>query len=120
MSGMFTSTPESVIGQQTLEAHFPADPATPQTSWFARDSRTKQRARQLSYRASSPSRSRAADGWIQLSAVLTDATDSDAAKATVTRLRAAVHDIDGADALVGGSTAIELDTELPSSGTNAS
>jgi RND superfamily putative drug exporter len=52
-----------------------------------------------------------ADGWVRLSAVLGDGTDSAAPEATVERLRTSVHDIDGAQALVGGSTAIGLDTE---------
>lgn len=42
--------------------------------------------------------------------VLEDAPDSDAAKDTVDALRTAVHAVDGADALVGGTTAESLDT----------
>ncbi|MEV3937901.1 MMPL family transporter [Glycomyces sp. NPDC049804] len=51
-----------------------------------------------------------ADGRIEITAVLEDAPDSDAAMATVERLRESVHAVDGADALVGGPTAIQLDT----------
>ncbi|WP_442738190.1 MMPL family transporter [Streptomyces pseudogriseolus] len=42
--------------------------------------------------------------------MLEDAPDSDAAKDTVDALRTAVHGVDGADALVGGTTAESLDT----------
>ncbi len=112
MSGMFTSTPESVTGQQALEAHFPGGSGDP-ADILVRQGFESEAANEASDVAGvvSVEAQGGADGWIQLSAVLTDATDSDAAKATVQRLRAAVRDIDGADALVGGSTAIELDTE---------
>lgn len=51
------------------------------------------------------------DGRVRIDATLTDAADSDAAKATIQRLRTAVHAIPGADALVGGYTAQQYDTQ---------
>ncbi|MFE5245507.1 MULTISPECIES: MMPL family transporter [unclassified Streptomyces] len=51
------------------------------------------------------------DGRVRIDATLTDAADSDAAKATVTRLREAVHAVPGADAIVGGYTAQQYDTQ---------
>ncbi|MFD7862025.1 MMPL family transporter [Streptomyces sp. NPDC057682] len=51
------------------------------------------------------------DGRVRIDATLDDAADSDAAKATVRRLRASVHAVDGADALVGGYTAQQDDTQ---------
>ncbi|MFF5897164.1 MMPL family transporter [Streptomyces argenteolus] len=51
------------------------------------------------------------DGRVRIDATLEDAADSDAAKATVTRLRDAVHDVPDADALVGGYTAQQYDTQ---------
>ncbi|MEW1690556.1 MMPL family transporter [Streptomyces sp. NPDC091265] len=51
------------------------------------------------------------DGRVRIDATLTDAADSDAAKATIQRLRAAVHQIPGAGALVGGYTAQSYDTQ---------
>ncbi|MET9594431.1 MMPL family transporter [Streptomyces sp. NPDC006516] len=51
------------------------------------------------------------DGRVRVDATLTDAADSDAAKATVTRLRDAVHAVPGAEALVGGYTAQQYDTQ---------
>src|SRR5262249_7022440 len=46
-----------------------------------------------------------------LEATLTSAPDSQAAYATIDRARAAVHDVPGADAIVGGTTAINLDVQ---------
>lgn len=49
------------------------------------------------------------DGRVQLDVTLSDAADSLAAEDTVTSIRDAVHSVD-ADALVGGETAVDLDT----------
>jgi RND superfamily putative drug exporter len=51
-----------------------------------------------------------ADGrWVRVDAVLDDPPDSAAARATIDRLRDAVHAVPGADALVGGPTATTID-----------
>jgi RND superfamily putative drug exporter len=52
---------------------------------------------------------RAGEAYLQ--GTLTSAPDSQAAYATIDRVRSAVHAIPGADALVGGNTAINLDVE---------
>ncbi|MFD8777882.1 MMPL family transporter [Streptomyces sp. NPDC059916] len=54
---------------------------------------------------------RVVDGKIRVDVTLKDAADSDAAKATVSRMRSALHQVDGADALVGGYTAQQYDTQ---------
>lgn len=51
------------------------------------------------------------DGRVMIDATLADSADSDAAKETVQRLRENVHGVDGADALVGGYTAQQYDTQ---------
>lgn len=51
------------------------------------------------------------DGRVRIDVTLTDAADSDAAKAAVARLRSSVHAVPGADALVGGYTAQRYDTQ---------
>lgn len=51
------------------------------------------------------------DGRVRIDATLESAADSDAAKETVARLRTAVHAVPDADALVGGYTAQQLDTQ---------
>jgi RND superfamily putative drug exporter len=50
------------------------------------------------------------DGQVMLRATLTDAADSAAAEATIRSLRDAVHEVDP-EALVGGVTALALDTD---------
>ena len=54
-----------------------------------------------------PPVTRAGHAWLQ--GTLTSAPDSQAAFAAINRVRAAVHAVPGADALVGGNTAITLD-----------
>ncbi|MFE4858415.1 MMPL family transporter [Streptomyces sp. NPDC056670] len=51
------------------------------------------------------------DGKIRVAVTLKDPADSDAAKDTVARLRTKLHDISGADALIGGYTAQQYDTQ---------
>jgi RND superfamily putative drug exporter len=53
-------------------------------------------------------------GHAYLEATLTSAPDSQAAYSTIDRVRAAVHAVPGADALVGGNTAINLDVQRAS------
>ncbi|SDF67510.1 putative drug exporter of the RND superfamily [Blastococcus aurantiacus] len=50
------------------------------------------------------------DGLVRLEATLTDAPDSEAAQSTVSDLRTTVRDLDP-DALVGGTSAQDLDTQ---------
>ncbi|MGQ4479847.1 MMPL family transporter [Streptomyces sp. SAS_276] len=50
-------------------------------------------------------------GRVRIDAVLEAAADSDAAKGTVARLRTNLHAVAGADALVGGYTAQQYDTQ---------
>jgi RND superfamily putative drug exporter len=51
------------------------------------------------------------DGRVRIDATLEAAADSDTAKETVRRLRDEVHALPGADALVGGFTAQQYDTQ---------
>ncbi|MGA6871888.1 MMPL family transporter, partial [Streptomyces pratensis] len=51
------------------------------------------------------------DCWVRIYPTLSAAADSDAAKETITKLRDAVHAVPGADALVGGYTAQQYDTQ---------
>jgi putative drug exporter of the RND superfamily len=50
------------------------------------------------------------DGRLLVDATLTDRYDTPEAQATVERIRQVVHAVPGAHALVGGSTAVNLDT----------
>ena len=51
------------------------------------------------------------DGRVQLQVTLSDAADSPEAINAITELRANVHAVEGADALVGGQTASQLDVD---------
>jgi RND superfamily putative drug exporter len=51
------------------------------------------------------------DGQTVINAQITSAYDTPAAYATIERLRAAVHAVPGADALVGGQSALNLDVQ---------
>ncbi|MFE3252553.1 MMPL family transporter [Streptomyces sp. NPDC059209] len=55
-----------------------------------------------------------ADGKVRINATLEAPADSDEAKATIARLREAVHAVPGSDALVGGYTAQQYDTQRTS------
>ncbi|MFF0240882.1 MMPL family transporter [Rhodococcus pyridinivorans] len=54
---------------------------------------------------------RVVDGLVAVQATLSDPADSLAAEETVERIREAVHAVPGAEALVGGPTAVDLDTK---------
>ncbi len=55
-----------------------------------------------------------AGGDTEIDAVLADPPDSDAALDTVVRLRDAVHAVPGADAMVGGMSAVQVDVRATS------
>jgi RND superfamily putative drug exporter len=57
---------------------------------------------------------RVVNGRVQILAVLSSPADSEQAVDTVSRLRDAVHAVPGANAKVGGQTAIQLDTQQTS------
>ena len=54
------------------------------------------------------------DGLVEINATLADPADSEAAEETVQRLRDAVHAVPGADAKVGGPTAVQMDVNATS------
>ncbi|MFD0312922.1 MMPL family transporter [Streptomyces flavalbus] len=112
---MFHDEPESVVAQQRISAHYPSGASDPATV-VARADRAAE-VRRAAAGVDGVARvaadaDRTADGrLVALSVVLASAPDSDAAQHTVDRLRDAVHAVDGADALVGGTTAETLDTQ---------
>ncbi|MEU5872230.1 MMPL family transporter [Glycomyces sp. NPDC047369] len=118
---VFLTDVDSVAGQEVLADHFAAGAGAPAVI-VANESSLDAvvAAAQVDGVASvapamdETGQVRAVDGLVEIEAVLEDAPDSDAAVDTVERLRDAVHAVDGADALVGGPTAIQLDTLLTS------
>ena len=106
----FTSEKPSVVGEQALARHFPAGEGQPVTV-IARAG-AAERVRQAF--AATPGVSSVADpvernGLVLLNGTLRDAPDGPAAQATVVRVRDAVHAVPGADAKVGGMTAMVVD-----------
>jgi RND superfamily putative drug exporter len=111
----FTGTPDSVVGEKVLAAHFPAGAGNPLVVVSKAD-----KAAEVSTAMSSTqgiagvAEPRVAGGLAYLEGTMTDAADTQAAKDTVDRVRASVHAVRGADALAGGGAAILLDTQRAS------
>ncbi|MDG4805603.1 MMPL family transporter [Micromonospora sp. WMMD1120] len=125
-SDLFTQRTDSVDGQEVIARHYPGGTGSP-ASIFT----TERAARQVAQvaqdvpgvadvrpltagpQAGPPDPGAApkvVDGRVQLEATLTDPPDSDGAERTIRELRVAVHRVPGADAVVGGFTAINVDT----------
>jgi RND superfamily putative drug exporter len=108
----FLSKPQSVLGQEAIARHYPAG-QNGQPVVVIGNAGSAQRIQQALSGASgivsvsSPVRK---DGLVYLEGTLQAQPDSKAALATVSRLRTAMHAIDGANAKVGGQTALTRDT----------
>ncbi|MGW6057893.1 MMPL family transporter [Streptomyces sp. NPDC055189] len=113
-SEMFQDKPESVVAQEKISAHYPSgasDPAKIVTN-TGQAAQVRSAASEVDGVARVETGDRSPGGELtQLSVVLKATPDSRAAKDTVDALRDAVHSVDGADALVGGTTAQTLDTQ---------
>ncbi|SCL20259.1 putative drug exporter of the RND superfamily [Micromonospora rhizosphaerae] len=110
----FTKEVGSVTGQRMIEAHYPRGAVAPAEILAAAGpaDQVMAAARTVPGVAEVGAPERSPDGrWVRVAAVLTHTPDSDAALDTVDRLRAAVHAVPGAQALVGGDTAYLLDEE---------
>ncbi|SEQ20669.1 MMPL family transporter [Lentzea albida] len=110
-SDVFLTEVESVAGQELLSRHFPGGTGSP-TVIIAPEAKTAEVVQKSEVDGVATVRpTGTADGLVRIEAVLEDAPDSDAAVATVERIREAVH---GSDAKVGGPTATLLDTRTTS------
>ena len=106
----FTSRQPSTVAEEALGRHFPAGGGQP-VSVIAKAESTDQVRQTL---AAVPGISEVADpvernGLVLLNGTLSSAPDSQAAQRTVERVRDAVHAVPGADAKVGGMTAMVVD-----------
>jgi len=111
----FRGHPDSVVGQSVLAEHFPAGAGTPVIVIGNPSAAAQLRsafAATPGITSVTPPQIRA--GYAYLQGTLTAPPDSQAAYATIDRVRAAVHAVPGANALVGGSTAIGLDVKQAS------
>ncbi|MFI1311215.1 MMPL family transporter [Streptomyces albidoflavus] len=120
---IFVNDAPSVSAQETLSRHFPGGAGNPAVviadagqvdEVVAAAKRTEGVASVAPVTESGRpggGAPRVVDGRVRIDATLQDGADSDAAKETVARLRTAVHAVDGADAVVGGYTAQQYDTQ---------
>ncbi len=102
--------PDSVIGETVLAAHFPAGAGQPVIVIGNESAAARLRtafAATAGIAGVTPPAARA--GHAYLEGTLTTPPDSQAAYATIDRVRAAVHAVPGADAMAGGAAAINLD-----------
>ncbi|MDN3243658.1 MMPL family transporter [Glycomyces tritici] len=114
---VFLTDVDSVAGQEVLAEHFPGGSGAPAVIIANADALDAVLAAaevdgvaEVAPKTDASGQVVEAEGLVEIDAVLEDAPDSDAAMSTVERLRDAVHAVDGADAKVGGPTAIQLDT----------
>jgi RND superfamily putative drug exporter len=115
----FYTTPESVVGERVLARHFPAGSGSPvmvlanadQTAAVVTTLKTVQGVSSVADPVTKGGRS-------LIQATLTDAPDSDAATQSVDRIRDAIAEVPGADAIAGGDTATRADTLRASSDDN--
>ncbi|WP_433544117.1 MMPL family transporter (plasmid) [Streptomyces sp. CA-294286] len=120
---IFVNDAPSVSAQQTLGEHFPGGSGNPAVivAGAPQADAVRQAAERTEGVAGAATVTASGrpgggpplvvDGRVRIDATLADAADSDAAKDTVARLRDAVHAVPGADALVGGYTAQQYDTQ---------
>jgi RND superfamily putative drug exporter len=111
----FRTDPESVKGDEVLARHFPAGAGNPvQVIGKAEAAPQLQAALSATPGVTQATRPVVADGYAYLEGTLTTAADSQASYDTVDRLRSTVHAIPGADAKVGGGSAVNLDIQRAS------
>ncbi|MGW7137504.1 MMPL family transporter [Streptomyces xanthophaeus] len=119
---IFVNDAPSVTAQQTLSRHFPGGSGNPavviadeaQLAQVTQASRsTKGVASAVPVSAAGPAGGAplVVDGRIRLNATLEAPADSEEAQETIVRLRQAVHAVPDANALVGGYTAQQYDTQ---------
>ncbi len=119
---IFVNDTPSVAAQQTLARHFPGGSGNPAVIIAeadrldpvlaaARETPGVASAAPVAASGRPGGEPKVVDGRVRVDATLRAPADSDAAKSAVARLRTAVHDVPGADALVGGYTAQQYDTQ---------
>jgi putative drug exporter of the RND superfamily len=108
----FRGTPASVAGEQVLARHFPAGAGEPvAVIGNATAAGPLRSALARTPGIAAVSRPVTADGLVYLQGTLTSQPVGQAAFTTVGKVRAAVHQIPGSDAKVGGGTAVTMDVE---------
>jgi putative drug exporter of the RND superfamily len=117
-SESFTKEVGSVTGQRLVEQHYPGGTSAPVDILAAAGTadRVVAAARTVEGVADVRPPVPSPDGrWVAIQAILDTAPDGQAAKDTIDRLRETVHGVPGSQAVVGGDTAAELDTDRTAS-----
>ena len=110
----FRGNPDSVVGEEVLARHFAAGAGSPVVVVSKVEQAPEVRAAFAStsgIEAASVTEPVVKGGYAYLQGTLIDPADSQAAFRTVDRVRDRVHAVPGADALVGGNSAINLDIQ---------
>jgi len=108
----FRTKPEAVEGEAALARHFPAGEGNPvQVIGNADAAGQLQTAVAGTPGVTAVTRPQVKDGLAYLEGTLTSAADSQAGFDTVDQLRSRVHAIAGAEAKVGGGSAVNLDIQ---------
>jgi RND superfamily putative drug exporter len=108
----FRTKPEAVTGEAVLARHFAAGEGNPvQVIGTAEAAGQLQAAVSGTPGVTAVTRPQVKDGLAYLEGTLTSSADSQAGFDTVDRLRASVHAIPGAEAKVGGGSAVNLDIQ---------
>src|SRR5215203_3620694 len=108
----FRTKPESVRGEEVLARHFAAGAGNPvQVVGRAEAAGQLQAALSGAPGVTEVTPPVVKDGYVYLEGTLTSASDSQASYDLVDQLRTTVHAIPGADAKVGGGSAVNLDIQ---------
>ena len=108
----FRTDPEAVVGEEVLGRHFAAGAGNPvQVIGRAEAAEQLQATVSGTPGVTAVTAPVVRDGYAYVEGTLTSSADSQAGFDTVDRLRASVHAIPGADAKVGGGSAVNLDIQ---------
>ena len=110
----FRGNPSSVVGEEVINRHFAGGAGSPVVVVSNADQAAQVRDAFASTDGIVPDsvqQPRVQGGFAYLEGTLTDPPDSQAAFDTVDRVRDRVHAVAGADAKVGGNTAVNLDVQ---------
>ncbi len=118
----FTKEQPSVVAEKKLAEHFPGGAGSPVAVIAAGDQADAVKDAFSATDGIDPAsvevKSPAGSPVAYLEGTLTSAPDSTQAFQTIDRVRDAVHAVDGADALVGGNTAVNKDVQAASAADN--
>ncbi|ASR38544.1 hypothetical protein BAY61_30085 [Prauserella marina] len=110
-SDVFLTQVDSVTGGEVLARHFPGGSGSPALVVANADTADAVAEAARVPGVSSVNEAGTAEGLVLIEAVLDAPADSEQAVSTVRDIREAVHEVPDAEALVGGRTAVLLDTQ---------